>query len=106
MNFRRIDVAEARRLLADNAQIIDIRDDQSYAAGHIEAARHVDSGNMQEFVQEADLDRPLIIYCYHGNMSQGAAAWMAEQGFEHTFSLDGGYEAWVDKSSAAPAASK
>jgi thiosulfate sulfurtransferase len=37
------------------------------------------------------------VYCYHGNSSQSAAAYLAEQGFEATFSIDGGYETYHDK---------
>ncbi len=33
-----------------------------------------------------------MIYCYHGNSSQGAADWLSEQGFSDVVSLDGGYE--------------
>ena len=102
MNFKRINCSEARQLLSQaevdpllkSVQIVDIRDDESFAAGHIESASHLHNGNMQQFVDGADLEAPLLVYCYHGHMSQGAAAYLAEQGFEDTYSLDGGYEAW------------
>ncbi|MDE0931482.1 MAG: rhodanese-like domain-containing protein, partial [Halioglobus sp.] len=42
----------------------------------------------------ADRDQPLLIYCYHGNSSQGAADYFFNQGFEDVYSMDGGYEAW------------
>jgi thiosulfate sulfurtransferase len=34
------------------------------------------------------------VCCYHGNSSQGAAQYFAEQGFTQAYSLDGGYEMW------------
>jgi thiosulfate sulfurtransferase len=43
---------------------------------------------------QADLDAPLIVCCYHGNSSQGAANYFAEQGFKNACSLDGGFEQW------------
>ena len=49
---------------------------------------------LQDFIDNADVEAPVLIYCYHGNLSQGAAAYLAEQGFKHAYSLDGGYEAW------------
>lgn len=75
-------------------QIVDIRDDESYAAGHIDKAFHLHNSNLQQFIMEADPDKPTLVYCYHGHMSQGAAAYLAEQGFADTYSLDGGFEAW------------
>lgn len=75
-------------------QIVDIRDEQSYRAGHIKAARHLDNTTVQEFIENADPDKPVVIYCYHGNMSQSAAAYFTEQGFEDAYSMDGGYSDW------------
>ena len=105
MNFKRISVDEAQRIMEDVAaknppqrlQIVDIRDDQSYASGHMAMAIHLHNTNLQEFIQNAEFDVPLLVYCYHGHMSQSAAAYLAEQGFTQTYSLDGGYEAWKNR---------
>ena len=74
MEFKRIDVQEARGLLAaapgNGLQIIDIRDEQSYANGHISSALHIDNNSVQPFVENADTSKPLLVYCYHGNMSR------------------------------------
>lgn len=98
MGFLRIDVERARELLdgapGNGLQIVDVRDEQSFAAGHIEGALHLDNGTVHEFMATAEQDKPLLVYCYHGNMSQGAAAYFAEQGFVESYSLDGGFEAW------------
>ncbi|HAJ76283.1 MAG: thiosulfate sulfurtransferase GlpE [Gammaproteobacteria bacterium] len=98
MNYRRISVVEARLLLEAHGpgrvQIVDIRDDQAYLRGHIESAVHLHNGNLQEFIEGADLNVPLLVYCYHGLMSEGAAAYLAEQGFSDTYSLEGGFAAW------------
>ena len=95
MSFKCIGVDEARELIEkNNARVIDIRDARSYEAGHIVGAERIDNSNVESFVQHADMSRPLIVCCYHGNMSKGAAAFLAEQGFSEAYSLDGGYEAW------------
>lgn len=98
MNFKRIDISQARELLShapDNGlQIVDIRDQPSFEQAHIESASHLHNGNIEEFIAGAELDKPLLVYCYHGNMSQGAAGYFAEQGFTESLSLDGGFSAW------------
>ena len=104
MAFKRISTDEAKQMIEAGSseepplmmQIVDIRDDQSYAAGHIETAIHLHNANLQDFIQNAEYDSPLMVYCYHGHMSQSAAAYLAEQGFTQTYSLDGGYEAWIN----------
>ncbi len=39
-------------------------------------------------------DRPVLIYCYHGNASQVRAQTFADFRFKKVYSLDGGYESW------------
>jgi thiosulfate sulfurtransferase len=75
-------------------QIVDIRDEQSFQQGRIRGAQHLDNSSLQTFIETADLDAPLVVCCYHGNSSQQAAAYLNSKGFEHTFSLDGGFSAW------------
>ena len=81
---------------AKEAVFLDIRDPGSYEDGHIEGALHLTEDKLPEFLQTADKERCTIICCYHGNMSQGAAAYFAEQGFKDVYSLVGGYTAWAD----------
>lgn len=94
MKFKRIGVDQARELISQAVQLVDIRDDQAYGQGHIGDAIHLHNSNLQEFLEQADPELPLLVYCYHGHMSQGAAAFFAEHGFSETYSLDGGFEAW------------
>lgn len=97
MAFERIGVEKAIELIDNHdAQIVDVRDRASYEAGHIINARHVDDANVMEFIARADLTRPLIVCCYHGNMSQSAAEFFSSKGFQQAYSLDGGYAAWQE----------
>jgi thiosulfate sulfurtransferase len=75
-------------------QLVDIRDEQSFTNGRISSALHLDNSGVQPFIENADLSKPLIVYCYHGNMSQSAAAYFSEQGFEEAYSMDGGFSDW------------
>ena len=84
-DFKRIDPHTASQLLDNDAQLVDIRDPQSFDFGHIPGAIRLDNDNQQA---------PLIVCCYHGNSSQGAAAYLASIGFAETYSLDGGFDLW------------
>ena len=77
-----------------DVQVVDIRDPQSYAMGHIPHAFLLDNSNVGQYIAAADFNRPLVVCCYHGNSSQGAAQYLAEQGFTDVYSLDGGFETW------------
>ncbi len=98
MVFKRIDIQEARTLFdaapENGLQIIDIRDEQSYANGHISSALHLDNRSLRVFLENADISKPLLVYCYHGNTSQSAAAYFGDQGFNEAYSMDGGFSDW------------
>ena len=96
MAFDCIDIPEAKNLIEnENAVVVDIRDAASFAAGAIENAIHLDNSSVTEFLTSADLERPLIVCCYHGNMSKGAAEFFSSQGFLQSYSLNGGYTEWA-----------
>ncbi|ARU87001.1 thiosulfate sulfurtransferase GlpE [Pseudomonas sp. M30-35] len=92
--FKRISPEQAHALRQQGAVVVDIRDPDSFAAGHISDSQHLDNHSLVDFIAQADLDHPLIVSCYHGNSSQGAAAYLIGQGFTEVYSLDGGFELW------------
>ncbi len=95
MAFTHISITELQALLNEKAiTLVDIRDQPSYLAGHIDGALHIGNHNVEQFLVDADRERPLVVYCYHGNSSQGAADYFNQQGFAEAYSLDGGYTAW------------
>jgi thiosulfate sulfurtransferase len=97
MPFTCISVAEATDLIdKSDATVIDIRDPNSFSAGHIPSSTHVTNENVQEFIDKANFAKPLIVCCYHGNMSKGAADYFSNAGFQDTYSLDGGYTKWAE----------
>ena len=94
-DFQHISVADTVKLLADGKVVIaDIRDEQSFAGGHIEGSYHLTNGSLTGFMQQVEFEQPVVVVCYHGNSSQGAAQYLAQQGFEQVFSMDGGFESW------------
>ena len=93
--FKHISIEATNALLdTGSAQLVDIRDEQSFNDGHIKGAIRLDNSILQDFLVEADPDRALIVYCYHGNSSQPAADFLYGKGFEEVYSMDGGFERW------------
>ena len=93
--FKEIGVEEARKLLdSGSALFVDVRDPGSYEAARVPGALHLGDANVQEFVEKTDKAKPVVVYCYHGNTSQGAAAYLADQGFQEVYSVAGGFERW------------
>ncbi|WP_413726390.1 thiosulfate sulfurtransferase GlpE [Sodalis sp. RH16] len=94
-HFESISVEQARqRLQQGDAELVDIRDPQSYAAGHTPGAFHLTNDTLGAFLQRTDPERPVMVMCYHGNSSKGAAQYLLQQGLKAAYSIDGGFEAW------------
>ncbi|SQH74654.1 thiosulfate:cyanide sulfurtransferase (rhodanese) [Shewanella benthica] len=95
-NFQHFSVNQLIQLSESHSdiQIVDIRDAASFASGHVQGAINLNNENLASFVAEANMDQPVIVVCYHGISSQGAAEYLVEQGFDDVYSLDGGYQAW------------
>ena len=49
--FKRIAAALAQQLREGGAQVVDIRDPQSYAMGHITGSRHIDNYSVADFIR-------------------------------------------------------
>jgi thiosulfate sulfurtransferase len=95
MNFKRISIEQVNHMKQQQTiNVIDIRDPQSYAAGHMPQAVNINNQNASDYIEEADKTTPLVVVCYHGHSSQPAAQYFAAQGFEDVYSMDGGFEVW------------
>lgn len=93
-DFKRIPPEKAQELRENGAVVVDVRDAQTFAGHHIPDSHHLDNHSIADFIREADLDKPLLVVCYHGNSSQQAAAYLVGQGFSDVYSVDGGFELW------------
>lgn len=93
-NFKHISAAQAQTLLQQGAALIDIRDESTFNQGHIEGALRLDNSNVGTFISATNKATPIIVCCYHGFSSQGAAQFLCDSGFADVYSLDGGFEGW------------
>ena len=95
MEIPQIAVHEAKKKLDEKLSLfVDIRDPGSYRQAHVPGAMHLSDGNLQEFLQNTAKDQAVVVYCYHGNSSLGATAFLIENGFTNVASMSGGFEAW------------
>ena len=95
--FKEISAQKAQEMVEeDSANVVDIRDPGSYAAGHIPNAVSLNDGNVKGYIESADKEKPLIVCCYHGNSSRGAAEYLSQNGFKEVYRMTGGFEAWPD----------
>lgn len=94
--FERINVCQAYDKIQHHAAVlVDVRDPQSYALAHAQGAFHLTNDSLVAFMEQTDPDTPVLVMCYHGHSSQGAAQYLIHQGFDSVYSVDGGFDAWA-----------
>jgi rhodanese-related sulfurtransferase len=74
--------AEAREMVAAGAQLIDVRADHEWEAGHLPGATHISLAELATRAAEIDKDRPVILYCRGDNRSDMATTALAEAGYD------------------------
>lgn len=78
----------------DDVDVLDVRQDREFAAGHVPGARHVELGDLNGVV--GDLPRrPTVVMCGHGERAMGAASLLERAGRPDVRVLVGGPEDWA-----------
>lgn len=91
-----VDAAQlAEMISADGVELIDVRRDYEYEAGHIPGARHIELNELTATADSIGKDKPVVFYCRSGNRSGMAAEAFGQAGYD-AHNLDGGINAWVD----------
>ena len=81
----------------EDARVLDVREADEYAAGHLPDAIHIPLGKLAERIGELEKFKaqPLIVCCATGMRSGKACAELKKAGFAHLCNLNGGVDAWV-----------
>ncbi len=74
--------------------VLDVRAADEYASGHIEGARHIPLGRLEEQIANLTPGRPLVVQCQAGGRSAIAASLLAAHGLAGVTNLTGGIAAW------------
>jgi rhodanese-related sulfurtransferase len=96
----RVGPEEARRLVDQGAQLVDVRVDHEWEAGRIAGASHLELSTLPERSGQIERDRPVVVYCRGGSRSEMAAEALAGEGFDAVV-LEGGLPAWLEQGGPA-----
>jgi rhodanese-related sulfurtransferase len=91
--------AQATHLMnREDALIVDVREANEFASGHVLGAKSVPLARMETAAGEVmkKKDRPVIVYCDGGERAAKALAALKKQGFTRAANLAGGIKAWQD----------
>jgi molybdopterin/thiamine biosynthesis adenylyltransferase/rhodanese-related sulfurtransferase len=95
-----VDPSEVNELIDEGVAVVDVRETEEYAAGHLPGAKHVPRGYLESRIEGVVPNRStqVILYCASGNRSAYAARTLKEElGYEHVRSMTGGITLWKDR---------
>ncbi len=100
LQITQIDVQTAKAMIdSEDPILLDVREPNEYALGHIENSIHIPRGDILSKVEVTlatrDKSAQVIIYCASGNRSALAGLMMEELGYTNIVSLKGGYIGWM-----------
>ena len=95
-----VDPAVVREQVSNGAVVVDVREPEEWAAGHVPGAVHVPKSYLESRIEGAvpDHAKHVVLYCASGNRSAWAARTLIEDlGYEHVESMTGGFTLWKDR---------
>jgi rhodanese-related sulfurtransferase len=81
--------------VADDAYLLDVREDDEWAAGHAPGANHVPMMQIPARIDEIPTDRDVVVICRVGGRSAQVVAYLQQSGLTRTINLDGGMSDWA-----------
>jgi rhodanese-related sulfurtransferase len=90
---RDVDVTEARRLIADGAFALDVREPAEWAEGHLAGSTLVPLGSLA--ADSVPQGRTVVVICRSGARSAAAAGALQAAGHRDVVNLAGGVLAWA-----------
>jgi rhodanese-related sulfurtransferase len=99
-NVKETNVADVKRRgdAGEKFLLIDVREDNEWAKGHLPGAVHLGKGVIERDIEQRapDTNAKLILYCGGGFRSALAAENLQKMGYSNVESMDGGWKGWLD----------
>lgn len=89
--FQQVPVSEARRLVEENAYIIDVREKKEFACGHLINAVNIPLSELRSRLEEIPVDRPVYFYCRSGQRSYNAVMALQNLGWKNAYNISGSF---------------
>ncbi len=79
----------------DAPVVLDVRQDDEWAEGHIPGAVHIENGRLPWDDLPISKERPIVVHCHSGNRSTSGISVLLRRGYTGVAMLDGGWAGWA-----------
>lgn len=81
--------------IPDGAFLLDVREDDEWAAGHARGAVHIPMMDIPARMGDIPKGRDVVVICRSGSRSAQVVAYLQDNGWNTVFNLDRGMRAWA-----------
>lgn len=89
--FKQVRVNEVRDLVESGAVIIDVREENEFANGHIRGATNIPLSRFRERMHEIPKDVPVYLHCRSAQRSYNAVMALENSGYENVWNISGSF---------------
>ena len=89
--FRQVPVSAVRGLVETGACIIDVREENEFAAGHLITAHNIPLSQLRERMEEIPRDRPVYLHCRSSQRSYNAIMALQGHGYQNLWNISGSF---------------
>jgi len=89
---------ELKALLDDNSDVVilDVREPWEIKTASLPGSTNIPTNDIPaRSKEELDPAKHIVVICHHGVRSMNVTAWLRQQGFDRTQSLNGGIDRWA-----------
>jgi len=94
-----VPIADAEAAVREADVVIDVREADEYAAGHVPGAVHISRGvlefKLSNTPELSKRDLNIVLYCKTSGRAALCAQALQSMGYLHVRSIAGGFEAWA-----------
>jgi rhodanese-related sulfurtransferase len=98
--IQEVSLVEALQAIQESDLLLDVREADEYAGGHIPGATHISRGLLEfKFSNSPELaprDLKIVLYCKTSGRAALAAKALHDMGYYSVKSIAGGFDAWVE----------
>lgn len=92
--MRHVSIEDLRTALAEGATVIDVREPEEFATGHVPGARLVPLATVPGALADLPAGEPVYVICQVGARSAQAAYFLSQRGIDAR-TVDGGTGDWM-----------
>lgn len=89
--YRQVPVTAVRGLVESGAYILDVREENEYALGHIKGSHNIPLSRLRESMEEIPRDIPVYLHCRTSQRSYYALMCLQGNGFTNLFNISGSF---------------